>query len=302
MSENREYFHLDEATDIKGLSRFDIIEMVRSNKIKPYAWIPQNKLFAVTKFKKYPNASILGSFLYEGIVSIDHRAAIELLDNNQEITLTYVTIEEPQKIQQWSSEAPKIKFPNNRFYNHVPYTETPKFHFISCTTPVSASENTAPLYKQITNLANAFNHNNTDALEKGKKLMEETLDRLSTQIESASIKIKPNQFRFKKSEICSSSIPFNSEKLTTPTQSPNPLDEIILSILKNGHKRSDQIWNVLRQEAKKEIFDRSYDPYGILLEVSNERLIWSGVTKERDINRRTFINKVSKLRKEMKNE
>lgn len=297
MNENREYLHLDETTDIEGLSRFDVIEMVRSKKIKPYAWIPQHKLFAVTKFKKYPKASILGSFLYEGIISFDNRSALELLDNNQTISLTYVTTVEPQKIQKWSSEAPEIKFPNNRFYNHVPYPEIPKFHFISCTTPVSASEKTAPLYKQITNLANAFHHNNTDALERGKKLMEDTLDRLSTQIESVSIKIKPNQFRFKKSETFSSSTTINPTHVTASKLSPSPLDEIILAILKKGQKRSDQIWNTLRQEAKKEIFDRGYDPYGILLEVSNERLIWRGVTKEREITRRTFINKVSNLRK-----
>lgn len=294
MISEREYLHLDEAEQIPGISKFDIIEMIRSQKINAYAWIPEHKLFAIAKFKQYSKASTLGSFLYEGIVSFDPSAAIEILDGNKTVSMTYVEISEPQKIYHWSSEAPNIKFPNNRYTNHVPYNEVPDFEFLACTKPTSLSDKTAPLYEQAIEVAKAFNADE-DALANGQKLMTEALEKFSTNIESSSIKIKPNQFRFKKSELPTTKIPLIEKEIEL--SAPNPLDQIILEIIKNGTNRSDHIWNTLKVESKQEIFDRKYDPYGVIEEVSNERIIWKGISKERSISRRTFINKVSKLRK-----
>ncbi|WP_029907509.1 hypothetical protein [Hydrogenovibrio marinus] len=178
MTLEREFLHLDEAGDLPGISKYDVIEMIRSGKINAYAWIPQHKLFAVAKFKQYEKYSTLGSFQYEGVVSFDSTAAIEILDDNKTVSLTYVEISEPQKIHNWSSEAPSIKYPNDRYSSHLPYTEVPDFSFLSCKEPKSVSDITAPLYEQIVNAAKAFNAE-PDAISHGKELMAETLENLA---------------------------------------------------------------------------------------------------------------------------
>lgn len=299
MLTDREYLHLEEISEIQGLSKFDLIELIREEKISTYAFIPEQKLTGVTRIKNEPKNSTTGNFYYEGIIKFLHKDAFNLIQQQKNIKVTYVLIMELEKIKNWDSSSPSVIFPNNEFLNHLNLNHPPKQQFYACSKITPDKEHLRPLFELINGAAIAWT-GNYDALSDSKDKIDDQLHEMQDTVSILSIEIEYHSFRFRKSEVLSLLRSKQAKQIEKPNKTASsPLDEVIIQVAKNNPGRSDHIWNTLRKESKKEIFDRQYDEDGILEEISQTQIIWRNdrTSQEKTLSRAGFKNKLSNLKK-----
>ncbi|WP_019557615.1 hypothetical protein [Thiomicrorhabdus arctica] len=306
MIAERDYLHLEEADRIPGLNKFDLIEMFHKNQIKLYCWCSASRLFAEGSYKGDEKPSILGSFSYTGAVGIQKDKINDLLTKNKLIKIRRFVIKQPEEVRSWSDSIPlKLDLPNETYLQYK-HCKAPDFDFWAFINVTTASKTQAA--SSISNIFNSFIASRTDDFdaESHEQLNQSKKDfkRLFDQKVSYDTKeFYPADLRFCKSEILKLVQP-EIASLPAPIsrpKAPNALDEVIITILENNPGRSDHVWNILRIESKKEIFDRSYDIDGILEEVSQTLITWRDERnrKKRELSRESYKNKLSKLRKKL---
>lgn len=296
----REYLHLDEAERIPGISKFDIIEFIRNKQINAYAWHKRQIFFGVVKLEDLPKNSTIGSFEYEGIIKIPNVKATSAIDTQKEVSVIYCLIMETNHISNWKKDPPNIPFPNNEFSNHIPKSTPPLDPFWACSKIRTMKETMKSTMDFLYDGLKLLNDTKEEDALEAKKVLDKSLDEMNYKVGSPSIKIPVQNLRFRKSEVEKL---FNKDISTTPPthntnkKSPTPIDLLIIDILENNDFNSGEIWIELQRESKKEIFDRKYDEYGILEEVSHERMYWKNTKGElKKLERSGFRKKISQVK------
>jgi len=305
MLETREYLHFEESHSVSGLSKFDIIELIRTNQINAYAWCPRQDFVGVRKLNTNTKNSTLGRFKYEGIIKISNVKAITLIEENKKIYVQFALIMEPNLVKNWDKNPPDITYPNNSFTNHIYLESAPISSFYACSEISPQTKAMKPFLDLINGAVYAYS-GDSENFENGKKQIGESLQEFDNSVSISSLKIEVRNFRFSKSEVLKLLKSEHIEQSTIENiheqkkQAISALDEVIIKVAKKSPGRSDHIWNTLRKESKKEIFDRQYDEDGILEEISQTQIIWRNdrTSQEKTISRAGFKNKLSNLKKE----
>lgn len=299
---NREYLHLEEADQVTGLNKFDLIEMFHRDQIKLYCWCNENRLFAEGKYKGDEQPSILGSFSYIGAVGITKDKINDLLTKQKPVKAQRFIIKQPDNIDNWTDQGPKIlDYPNKKYiqYKHCKKIDFNFWSFIDATT-ASKTEGAKAIGKLFDSfLKNPHMSKDSESIEQFKQTKQEFRQHYDNEVSYKNKEFYPTDLRFCKSEVLAIIKPSTAlAPKPLNSKAPSPLDEIILDIIESEGGRSDHIWNTLRTESKKEIMDRIFDKYGVIEEISPTAIVWTDRANEtQTLSRKSFINKIYRIKK-----
>ena len=302
MLPDREYLEIEEISQIKGVTKSDLLDLYRRGEINLYAWCSEPYLIAFAKAQDKNKNYTIGTFKYSGVVSINSGYIDALLDGKATVSVEKFIIVEVKQVRNWSSLTPsRVSYPNDKFQYHQEVLDSPKSRFYSIlsahdTLEAIGSFQDALIAITEKNINTTYGKNTHDLLIKQK-------ENLKNKLSITHKKFKISDLRFNKTEILKLITPKVEAETKTKTantiRSPNPLDELVIKLSIANPGRSDHIWNLLRIESKKEIFDRKNDEGGILEEVSQTELIWRNprTQQNKKLSRESFKNKYSRLKK-----
>lgn len=300
MLPNREYLELEEISLIEGISRNDFLDLFRRKKINLYLWCSEPHLIGQVRYKGIDKPFTAGNFSYSGVVQAHHTDLEKLVEGQTKLHLKKFIIMELDQITNWSPEKPsRISYPNKQFTDHKALNSPPKFSFHAFINGEDSEKKHGNLLLALDKLQKSMEKD--EAPE--KDIFKPFKDYADNQVSITPKVFTPSDLRFSKSEVLSL---ITQPQTTEQTQKPitrispsNPLDALIVRVAQSNPGRSDQIWNLLRIESRKEILDREYDQDGILEAVSQTELIWrhERIDQEKKLGRESFKNKYSKLKK-----
>jgi len=303
MHPNREYFELEEISQFEGVTKNDLIDFFRRKKINLFLWCSEARLIGQVSYKGINKPFTCGQFTYSGVVKPDRSFIEDLIERKKEVQIEKFLVIELQEITNWKPTKPiHITYPNKRFENHKELDIPPSFPFYAFITAQDSEEKHKSFMQAFDllqqNLSKYKEGDSSVDYFKGFK------DSIKAQVSITPKRFKPIDIRFSKSEVLELIKPKSRDLKLKPRSSnnlkaPNPLNELIIKLVKNNPGRSDHIWNLLRIESKKELFDREYDDDSILEEVSLTELTWRNPrnNKQKSLLRSSFKNTLSDLKK-----
>lgn len=298
MLENRQYLELDEIDQIEGFTKYDLIDLFRRGKLKLYLWCSEPHLIAQIRFKGSEKPCTSGIFSYSGAVEIHKDYIDQLLNGTKTINIKRFIIKELDEVKNWTSKKPpKITYPNQEFDDHKFLEKPPEFSFYA----FKNGEDSESKHKNILNSLELFQKNMTKfgQTQPDADYIQPFKDSMAKQVSITTKKFTESDIRFNKTEIqnlLNKNIT-RTKKTKHFKKPPTPIDLVILSLIEKRDLNSGEIWIELQKEVKKETFERSIDEYGILEEVSHERLYWRNAKGERKkLERSGFRKKVSSLK------
>lgn len=287
MQPDREYLFIEEVKSYFGFTKFDLIDYLNHDRLDLFSWYSFNEIFGYSQLKNSAKNSIIGSFNYKGIIKINNSLTHQLLILNTPIDVVNFELIQPENISGWHDNKPhSLSYPNIQF---LEYTYISDYHKHNVTPLINALDS----FERQTYI---FNRKNNQVITPHEDFSED-------HIMINGFNLTPADLRIKRSQI--ENIIQQNTKLNKPTsiktdyltKEISPIDKVISRLLQNGVTTSNDVMNALKREANLPDDTRLYDPFGILLEVSSDEVIWSDSSgHEKRLSKKSIQNKLSRIK------
>lgn len=272
----RKYYRLNEAPNLSCFSQYDILHLIETGEITPYASL---EAFSATL---YAGKKTIGVFDYKGIVKISKNDALQAFEKEKTWIESFQPIDLKNITSFKSGPISNVVYPNDFFEGYFNDNEKYNLSEIRAYGKISQSQKGFLTDKL----------NEIPQLNAVKPLVSRMKD-----IVIIEIKLLKNFLRFDLDEV------LNLAPKATPEITQNKLKELLAEIVKTYPKISiGETWKILKQDSQAQNQEPIFDHEGIVLDVfGNSTLTYTNDPssldkKGKEISRNRVANLLSEIR------